>query len=61
MIETHIKFTENGDILKYKLVKLSESYSIFNQNSTNTNLPIAYKKNMSSIKKMFTFFISIFS
>lgn len=56
-----IKFTENGDILKYKLVKLSESYSIFNQNSTNTNLPIAYKKNMSSIKKMFTFFISIFS
>lgn len=56
-----IKFTENNDNFKYKLVKLSENYSIFNQDSTNNNLPIAYKKNISAAKRVLSFFLSIFS
>lgn len=56
-----IKFTENNNNFKYKLVKLSESYSIFNQDSANNNLPIAYKKNISAAKRVLSFFLSIFS
>ncbi|MDO4283066.1 MAG: hypothetical protein Q4D02_05445 [Clostridia bacterium] len=56
-----IKFTENNGNDKYKMVKLSESYSIFNQESSYNNLPIAYKKNMSIPKRMFSFILSIFT
>lgn len=56
-----IKFTENDDNFKFRYVKLSESYSIFNQDSANTNLPVAYKKNVSVVKRALSLIISIFT
>ena len=53
-----IQITEKDKEINCKLLKLSETYLIFTDN-TNTNLPVLYNKNESALKKIlsiFTFF-----
>ncbi len=45
---------------KFKTIKLSESYSIFNQNYSK-NLPSVYKKNSLKLKSIFSLITSFFS
>lgn len=54
-----IKLRKVDGKYKCRIVKLSESYSIFNQNSTTT-LPVVYRKNHSPLKKVLSF-LAIFS
>ena len=54
-----IKLREVDGKYKCRIVKLSESYSIFNQNSAST-LPVVYRKNHSPLKRVLSF-LAIFS
>ncbi len=56
-----LKMKENNQDYQYKMVRLSESYSIFNQDSAMNTLPVIYNKNRSPVKRILTFFLSIFS
>lgn len=50
-----IQITENDNEINCKLLKLSEQYLIFT-NNTNTNLPVLYNKNEGSLKKLLSLF-----
>ena len=50
-----IQITEKGKDINCKLLKLSENYLIFT-NNTNTNMPVLYNKDEGTLKKLLSLF-----